>query len=69
MSKERKLTDMVDYFRGKLSEEQLRCADAVSTVQALQRELDDKNARITELEQELEGYRVSTKDTVAPTQD
>lgn len=62
MSNEQKLTDMVEFFRNKLAEEQLRHADALTTAQAFKRELEQKTEIINSLEQELEGYRVQSQD-------
>lgn len=69
MSNEQKLTDMVDFFRSKLADEQLRHADALTTAQAFQRELEQKNKELEELRQELEGYRVQSQDKVDGSQE
>lgn len=68
MNNEQKLTDMVDFFRSKLADEQLRHADALTTAQAFQRELEQKNKELEELRKELEGYRVPAQGETAEPQ-
>lgn len=55
---EQKLTKMIDYFRNRLADEQLRLADAITTNQFLNEQLQERDAKILQLESELEGYRV-----------
>lgn len=61
MSNEQKLTDIIEFYRNKLAEEQLRLADAISTAQGLQRDIEKLNTTVNQLENELEGCRVSEK--------
>ena len=65
MSNDQKLTDMIDFFRSRLADEQLRHADALTSAQALQRALEERDARIQQLESELEGYRVPAESEAA----
>jgi hypothetical protein len=51
---DQRLTIMIDYFRGKLADEQLRLADAIVTNEILK-------GRLEELEKELEEYRVQSQ--------
>lgn len=52
----RKLTDMIDFFRNKLAEEQLRHADAQTDVIALKRQLEENQVLIEDLQNQIEGY-------------
>lgn len=56
MSNTQKLTDMVEFYRGKLNEETLRLSDAVSTIMELKRQVEA-------LQSELEGSNVQEKDS------
>jgi hypothetical protein len=58
---EQRLIDIIDAFRGKLSEEQLRLADCIADCKKLNRDLEAKENKIIELEKELEGYRVPSE--------
>jgi hypothetical protein len=51
---EQKLTDMIDYFRGLLADEQLRLADAITTNQSLKRKMEEQEARLGELQAQKE---------------
>jgi hypothetical protein len=58
---EQKLVDMVEFYRTRLSEEQLRLADNDSTIKKLNRIIEQRDLIIDELQKELEEYRVSSQ--------
>jgi hypothetical protein len=52
---------MVEFFRTKLFEEQLKLADADSNIKNLNRIIDNREQLIQSLHNELEGYHVPTQ--------
>jgi hypothetical protein len=61
MPNEQILTDMLDVYRERLAEEQLRLAHAIADRKRLERNQAEQEKQIRVLEEELEKYRVPTK--------
>lgn len=55
MDKEQKLEDMVNVFRNRLAEEELRYADVYTSAQQMKRDMEVLQARIEELETQVAG--------------
>lgn len=63
MSNENKLVKMIDHYRSRLAEEQLRLIDAITTNEIQAEDLQSAEAKVQELEKELEGHRETAKTT------